>query len=174
MVLADAALAKSTRLIGELSKLGLALDSDDQGDISPTSIGASSTFCGSTSSSESDDESWRTESECKSNATLQSLEAELCQRMRRIEEELRLLRKLHENGISVAQQVATHSGDEELHSKGLTWSKYPVSLQSMSCDTVTHPHEQMPNGVCCLPCPMCPVCKQAMVTKVLHSNAFDD
>lgn len=103
--LADAALMKSQRLIGELSKLGLAADSDDQMDIStPTSAGSSFTTwsrrssTGTASSSESEDDTWRAESEDRFDDTLHRLEEELCLRLRGIEEELRLMRELYQRG----------------------------------------------------------------------------
>jgi len=140
--LADAALAKSQRLMRKLSNLGLDADLDDRGYTSPTSSGGCNTTWGSPhesgSSSESEDESWReVEHEHGCDTSWKSLEEELCVRLARIEEELQLMRELDECGHSCnghldpVPSLVPAPAPAPVASRGAAWSTFLMSLDSL-------------------------------------------
>lgn len=163
-ILADAALAKCQLL---LSKAGLALACDDRQDHSPSSNGTGKTSWRSTSCSESEDENWRNEYEHTSDVSVQGLEDELCMRLGRIEEELRLVRQLGELACSSNSQTSTPCA--RAPSQGSVTSTSPSSPTRsllaltevcLPCATRTRspPKRCFVGAAPGLPCP---VCKQA-------------
>lgn len=98
--LVDSALAKSEHLLWQMSKLGIADDSEDQCDSTPTSVGTSRNTWGSFSCSESEDEFTPLETEHRCEVSLLTLEEDLCVRLRELEEELQIVRRLSECSTS--------------------------------------------------------------------------
>jgi len=173
--LIDSALARSQRLLWELSKLGIDDDLDDQSVNTPTSTGTSSNTWGSFSS-ESEDESSHLESEHTSMASLQTNEAELCLRLRGLEEELRGVMSLHECSVSCScyspePQVATCLAGKSLPQGEPPKSKHPIASHNLrapwACSARSAPvrgHDtRSRNDI---------VCKFVGVTEVLACESF--
>jgi len=194
--LADAALARSQRLIRKLSNLGLDADSDDQGDSSPSSSGGCNTTWGSRqesgSSSESEDESWReVEYERSCDTSWKSLEEELCVRLGRIEEELELMRELNECGHSChchldpVPSLVPAPVPSLVTSRGVAWSTFLTSLDSLLGVPMGPAPEAIKDHIAISPSglalsaacpPKCPVCKQTHRTasKVFDFKSLED
>jgi len=177
--LVDSALARSQHLLSELTNFGLDDKLDDQGDSTPTSTGTSNNTWGSFSSNESEDESSRAESEPRSVAHLQTLEEELCGRLRDLEEELRVVRKVSECSVACScnlpeSQVTTCLVGKPLSSKELltTTSPIPLLSRNLVASLMSRPRSAPVFGI-----PTRsrkgPLCKFVAVTRAIACESFE-